>query len=172
LAALLVSMTGGAIVLMVLSGKPPVAGPFSLSSYIGLDPIKQATRSRTAQHENRWDSIEIHYSATQAGNIEQLASLSGLADPGDLNCHFVVCNGVGGKNGQVLSTERWQRQWSISPSRAWQGRGQAIRICIIADGTTTRPTDYQIKRVDTLIDKLRQTFSIRAKAVRYPQDWQ
>ncbi len=171
LASLLASMTAGAIILMALSGKPPLAGPFSLASYVGLDPIAQAVRSRVAQQPERWSGIDVYFSGTKAGNIEQLASLYGLANADDLNCHFVVCNGAGAGNGQVLSTQKWQRQWSIIPGRTWNGRSQTIRICIIADGRDARPTEYQIKRVYALIDKLCQSFRISPKSIRYPENW-
>ena len=172
LAALLVSMTVGAVVLMALSGKPPLAGPFSLSSYIGLDPIKEAVHSQAPQHAERWNSVEVYYSGTRAGNIEQLVSLYGLGGAEDLDCHFVVCNGLGGGNGQILPTEKWQRQWSSIPGRTGRGESQTIRICVIADGTTDRPTDYQIKRVDALIGQLSQNFfNIQPKSIRYPEDW-
>ncbi|MCJ7778774.1 MAG: hypothetical protein MUP16_10715 [Sedimentisphaerales bacterium] len=105
LAALLISMTIGAIVLMALGNNPPSAGPFCLSSYYRLDPIGKAISSRAAQSSYRWNCIEIYYSATKAGNIEQLASLSGLASPEDINCHFVICNGLGAGDGQIQSTE-------------------------------------------------------------------
>ena len=97
LAVLLVSMTAGATVLMALSGNPPTAGPFCLSSYYRLDPIEKVIKSRAAQSPNRWNSIEIYFSGTKAGNIEQLASLEGLSNSAQLNCHFLVCNGLGGR---------------------------------------------------------------------------
>ena len=171
LLALLVSMTAGAIVLMALSGRPPLAGPFSLASYIGLDPIAEALRSRVAQQPQRWRSVEVYFSGTPAGNIEQLTSLYGLPKAEDLNCHFVVCNGAGAGNGQVLSTPRWQRQWSIVSSRAWSGLNQTIRICVIADGKDATHTEYQIKRTYALIEKLSQKFTIQPKSVRYPENW-
>ncbi len=171
LVALLVSMTAGAIILMVLSGRPPLAGPFSLASYIGLDPIAEALRSRVAQQPERWRSVEVHFSSTSAGNIEQLASRYGLSNAKDLNCHFVVCNGAGAGDGQVLSTAKWQRQWPIIPSRAWNSPSQTIRICVIADGRGTPPTEYQIKRTYALIEKLSQKFTIHPKSVRYPESW-
>ena len=93
LVVLLVSMTTGAVVLMALGNHPPSAGPFCLSTYYRLDPIQQAVCSRVAQAPGRWESIEVYYSGTKAGNIDQIASLSGLANSDDINCHFVVCNG-------------------------------------------------------------------------------
>jgi len=170
-AALLVSITVGAIVLMVLGNNPPSAGAFSLSRYYRLDPIEKVILARSPQSPGRWSCIEIYYSSTKAGNIEQLASLSGLANPKDINCHFVICNGLGGDDGQIQSTEKWQRQWSAIPGRTWYGSGQTIRICIIADGKTTLPTDFQIKRVEELVEGLYRKFNIRTESIYYPKDW-
>ena len=171
LAALLVSMTAGAIVLMTLGNNPPSAGPFCLSSYYRLNPVEKAVSSRAAQSPDRWNCIEIYYSGTKAGNIEQLASLNGLASPEDINCHFCLCNGRGGGDGQIQPTEKWQKQWSIIPGRTWYGSGQTIRICVIADGHTCRPTDCQIKRVEALVEELCRKFNIPPKSIYYPNDW-
>ena len=173
LAALLVSMTAGAMVLMALGNNPPSAGLFSLSSYYlhHLDPVEKAIRSHTYQSSGRWGRIEIYYSGTKAGNIEQLASLSGLASAEDINCHFVICNGLGGGDGQIQPTEKWQRQWSIISGRTWYGSGQTIRICVIADGKTTHPTDSQKRRTQVLVEELRRKFGIQRESVYYPSDW-
>ncbi len=171
LAALLVSMTAGTIVLMTLRNEPPSAGPFCLSSYYRLDPVEEAIVSRAAQSPNRWNCIEIYYSDTKAGNIEQIASLNGLTQPGDINCHFVICNGLGGNNGQIQTTEKWLRQWSVIPGKTWYGTGQTIRICIVADGKSSTPTDFQTNRTQTLIEALRKKFDIRPENIYYPGNW-
>jgi len=172
LVVLLVSMTTGAIVLMALGNNPPSEGPFCLSSYYRLDSVEKAILSRACQSPNRWSCVEIYYSGTKAGNIEQLASLSGLASAEDLNCHFVVCNGLGGSDGQIQPTEKWQRQWSIVPGRTWYGNGQTIRICAIADPPRRASlTNCQIKRIETLIEGLCRKFGIQPERVYYPSDW-
>jgi len=171
LAALLISMTSGAIVLMALGNNAPCAGPFCLSNYYRLDPVEKSLSSRAAQFPGRWNRIEIYYSGTKAGNIEQLASLAGLTSPEDINCHFCVCSGLGGENGLIQPTEKWQRQWSIIPDRTWYGSSQTIRICIIADGQINHPTDLQIKRVEALVEGLYRKFDIQPKDIYYPSDW-
>jgi len=171
LAALLLSMTAGTIVLMTLRNEPPSAGPFCLSSYYRLDPVEEALASRAAQSPNRWNCIEIYYSDTKAGNIEQIASLNGLSRQEDINCHFVICNGLGGNNGQIQTTEKWHRQWSIIPGKTWYGTGQTIRICIIADGKSSIPTDFQTNRTHTLIEALRRKFDIHPENIYYPGNW-
>ena len=171
LAVLLISMTAGAIVLMALGSNPPSAGPFCLSIYYRLDPVENAVVSRSCQSPDRWSCIEIYYSGTKAGNIEQLVSLNGLASPEDINCHFVICNGLGGGDGQIQPTEKWQRQWSSIPGRTWYGNGQTIRICIVADGKKADPTDLQIKRTEALVEQMCRSFDIRPQNVYYPSDW-
>jgi len=171
LAALLISMTAGAVVLMALGNNPPSAPAFCLYSYYRLDPVENAIISRAAQSPDRWSCIEIYYSGTKAGNIEQLSSLNGLASPEDINCHFCIYNGLGGDDGQIEPTRKWQSQWSIIPGRTWYGSGQTIRICIIAVGKTAPPTDFQIKRTEALVERLCRKFDIGSESVYYPSDW-
>jgi len=174
LAALLVSMTVGAVVLMALGNNPPSAGVFSLSTYYlkNLDSVEEAVRSSAYQSPGRWDRIEIYYSGTKAGNIGQLASLSGLAGTEDINCHFVICNGLGAGDGQIQSTEKWIRQWSLISGRTWYGSGKTMRICVIADGKSTLPTDSQRQMTRELVKELRRRFEIQTDSVYYPNNWQ
>lgn len=171
LAMLLASMTFGAIILMALGHHPPSAGPFSLWTYYRLDPVRKAISSPAAQSPDRWNRIEIYYSGTKSGNIEHLVSHSGLANPDDANFHFCLCNGSGGEDGQIQSTEKWKRQWPPIPGPAWYGTSQTIRICIISDGKTMPMTDSQIKRIEILLDELCRKFHIRPESISYPSDW-
>ena len=56
LAALLASMTVGAIVLMALGNNAPSAGPFTLASYYKLKPIKEAASCQVGPSAKRWSS--------------------------------------------------------------------------------------------------------------------
>ena len=172
LAALLISMTVGAIVLMALGSNPPSAGAFCLSSYYRLNPIDKAIQSRVVQSSGRWNRVEIYYSGTKAGNVEQLASLAGLPRSEDINCHFIVCNGLGGQDGQIQTTEKWQKQWSVIPGSTWAGTSRTVRICVVADGRTRRPTDFQVKRAAMLVEGLFRKFHIQPEFIFYPGDWQ
>lgn len=171
LAAPLASMTTGAIVLMALGHNPPSAGPFSLWTYQRLDPVKDALASDAPQSRGRWNRIEIHYSGTRAGSIEQLASVNGLARPQEANFHFCLCNGLGGGEGEIQTAEKWKQQLSADPGHAWYGTGRTIRICLVADGKTTHPTDCQIKRLQVLVETLRERFDIAPDAIDYPSNW-
>jgi hypothetical protein len=171
LAMLLASMTIGAIVLMTMGHNPPSAGAFSLWSYIRLDPVREMIYSKETQSPGRWSWIEIYYSGTKSGNINELASLSGLSDSKNINCHFCIYNGAGGNDGQIQATEKWQKQQSAPGSNKWNGSEQAIRICIVSDGRATRPTDCQIKRTQVLVTELCKNFNIKQASIFYPNDW-
>jgi len=166
LGALLVSMTVGAFVLMVLGNNHPSAGPFCLSAYYRLTAVDQAVLSKACQAPNRWTSIEIFFSGTKS---------SGMKHPSgalDASCHFIVCNGAGSGDGEIQATDLWQKQWSVQPSRTWQGSNKTIRICLIGDGAQTLPTDYQLKRLEMLLEALCRKFHIPAKSVFLPTDCQ
>ncbi|MHC4124110.1 MAG: hypothetical protein ACYSSI_11090 [Planctomycetota bacterium] len=171
LVILLISMTVCTTVLMLLSNNPPSAGPFCLASYYNLGSVEKAVISRAAQSSSRWNSIEVYYSTTKAGNIQQLASLAGLSSPDDLNCHFVICNGLGGRDGQIMPTEKWQRQWSVIPDHTWYGSVQTIRICVIANGRTSFCTDFQKKRTEAVVEHLFRKFSVKPDNVYFPTNW-
>lgn len=171
LVVLLVSMTTGAVVLMALGNHPPSAGPFCLSTYYRLDPVRETISSREAQSSQRWEYVEVYYSGTKAGNIEQLASLSGLVSSDDINCHFVICNGLGGSDGQIQTSEKWQQQWSVIPDNTWYGSSKTIRICLVADGKGIRPTNSQIRRAEALVEALVLKFNVPAANVFYPANW-
>ena len=169
---LLASMTAGTIVLMALGNNPPLAGAFCLSRYYRLDPIDEIIVSRAVQFPGRWSRIEICYSGTKTGNINQLASLGGLANPDEVNCHFVICNGSGGGNGQIQVTERWQRQEPIITDRHNGKSNKTIRICIISDGETILPTDFQVKRKEALVEGLLRKFDIKSDSIYHSDSWQ
>jgi hypothetical protein len=166
LGALLVSMTVGAFVLMALGNNPPSAGPFCLSAYYRLTSVDQAVRSKACQAPNRWTAIEIFFSGTKGGSLQQPTGAA------DMNCHFVICNGAGAGDGEIQASEQWQKQWSIQPGRTWQGSDKTIRICLIGDGVQTMPTDYQLKRLEMLLEALCRKFRIPASAVFLPTDCQ
>jgi hypothetical protein len=166
LAALLVSMTVGAFVLMALGNNPPSAGPFCLAAYYRLDSVDHAIQSKACQSPHRWNSIEIYFSGTKRGSLAQPAGAV------DMDCHFLICNGAGGGNGEIQASENWQKQWSLRTSRTWQGSDRTIRICLIGDGVTTMPTNYQLKRLETLLEALCRKFGISADSVYLPSDCQ
>jgi len=181
LICLVVAMTTGAAVLMALDHQSISAGAFSLASYSSLGPIADIIATRELAKSDsprgdrvatgRWDKIEVFYSNTRGGNLNQLASLNGLTSAEDVNFHFLVCNGLGGIDGQIQPTEKWLNQWSALPGGVWYGSSTTIRICVISEGKT-KASDYQISRTEELIQRLSRKFNIHLSNIIYPEDWQ
>ncbi len=175
-----ISITLGAVILNALGHNPPSAGAFCLSRYYSLSPVKKAILSRADQFMRRWSQIEIDYSGTESGNIEQLALLSGMDSPDDVNYHFIICNGNGGKDGLIQPTEKWQRQSPIIPGQSRNDEAvfcetlteETIYICVIADNENSFPTDSQVKRTEELVEGLCRKFNIQPESISYADSWQ
>jgi len=176
-----VSITLGAIILNALGHNPPSAGAFCLSRYYRLGSVKKTILSRADQSPGRWSRIEIYVSVPESGNVEQLASLSDVG--GDehinpvretkekvsldrdtvyngVNCHFVICNGRVGHDGQILPTEKWQKQSpvlarpsrdrSVIPGESWNGR-PLLQSASSGSSKYQRSTDfYEIPNDQTI----------------------
>ncbi len=177
-----VSIILAAIILNALGHNPPSAGAFCLSRYYRLGSVKKAIRSQADQLPGRWSRIEIYYNGTESGNIESAFGKSSDVDAEEninpvrdtkekvsngVNCHFIICNGRVGHDGQIQPTEKWQQQSLVSHYSK-----QTIRICVIVDDKAKTPTDFQIKRTEALVEELCRKFHIQPESIRYPADWQ
>ncbi len=177
-----ISIALGTIILNALGHNPPSAGAFCLSRYYRLGSVKKAIRSHADQLPGRWSRIEIYYSGTESGNI--VSAFGGAGDVSadehinpvreqnekvskGVNCHFIICNGRVGYDGQIQPTEKWQQQSLLSHYSK-----QTIRICVIVDDKAKTPTDFQIKRTEALVEELCRKFHIQPESIRYPADWQ
>ncbi|MHC4280611.1 MAG: hypothetical protein ACYSUJ_10710 [Planctomycetota bacterium] len=135
----LLAILAGLVLLQSLGTAPRKADAFSLSDFYKLKPVDKVLVSRTQQYRDRWSRINIIFSGTRAGDIDQLSSLSGLRKPEDINYHFVICNGFGGVDGLIQPTEKWQRQWSTTPNLNTSSGERIIRICVISDAKNPPP---------------------------------
>ena len=186
LVALLASIVFCTIILNALGHNPPSAGAFCLSQYYSLVPVEKLVRSREVQRPRYFKWIEICYSEggsrdrfASGSNIqvEQSGLLSSFSDQEEIDCHFVIYNGLTGHDGKIKPTEKWNRQLLANrpadnnKQRARQSE-QTIYICVVMDGQSTQPTNFQIKRVQVLIEELCREFNIKSESILYPNNWQ
>jgi len=165
------AMTFGALVLLGLDGRPLSAGAFSLASYSDLNSIEQILSTVRESSPNRWDSIEIYYSNTSGGDIDQISSINGYTSSDDVNFHFLVCNGYGRADGFIESSRKWENQWSCISGGDWFGSGRTVRICVVGDGRENFATDSQLRRVNVIAENLSRRFGINMKNISYPEGW-
>jgi len=172
LASLLASMTIGAVVLLALDRRPLPAGAFSLASYSRLNSVDDIIQAQAPLMAGRWSNVEVYYSRTAGGNMEQLASLAGLSNSKDVNFHFVIYNGRGAGDGQIETTQRWLRQLSCLPTGSMLTNTGTIRVCIVGESKSAPATDSQLKRTGALVEQLARTFKIAPVNIYYPANWE
>lgn len=170
--SLIASMTVGALVLMALDNHSITAGAFSLASYTNLSPVEKIASDSLRSKVQQWDYIEVYYSGTISGNVDQLAKFAGLSSSEEVNFHFLVCNGTGCQDGRIQATARWNSQAAALPATNWTGPSQTIRICVVADGVRALATDTQIQRTTDMAESLAREFNIPKDNISYPPNWQ
>ena len=182
LVALLVSIVLCTIILNALGHNPPSAGAFCLSRYYRLVPVEKLIRSREVQRPRYWKWIEIYYSEGGSGDrvasgsnmqVEQSGSLSNVSGQEEIDCHFIIYNGLSGHDGQIKPTEKWNRQLPAnrptdSNKRRTRQNEQTIYISIVTNGQNPQFTNFQIKRAEVLADELCREFNIKSESILYP----
>lgn len=164
-------MTIGAIILMALDNHSLSAGAFSLVGYTNLDPIEQVTLNSVMLDKQKWDFIEVYYSRTDAGDIEDITRFNGLTNTEDVNFHFLVCNGNPEADGKIQATTKWRKQRPALGGQDFSGNNRTVRICVVADRLKSLPTDCQLKRATELVEVLARKFDVSPQRISYPADW-
>jgi hypothetical protein len=186
LVTLLVSIIVCTIILNILGHNPPSAGAFCLSQYNRLVPVEKLVGSRDVQRLGYWMGIEIYFSECKVNNrvvsgsncrIEKSDSLSSISVLEGNSCHFIIHNGLTGYDGQIEPTVKWNKQLpadcSVDSSKQQAAHNvQTLYICIAMNDQSTQPTNFQIKRVQALVEELCREFNINSESVLYPSNWQ
>lgn len=139
-----------------------------------------------ALDRQRWTAIVIHHSGSPAGDaasIERRHVEAGLAG---LGYHFVIGNGQGLEDGQVVAGYRWDRQYAgahVAPCSAAERavllaaapRGtlpdaaalneHAVAICLVGNGDRRPFTARQLRETLALVRTLQAELGIRSEAV-------
>ena len=186
LVALLISIVLCTIILNVLGHNPPSAGAFCLSQYYRLVPVEKLIRSREVRRPRYWKWIEIYYSEGDSDvrvasgsniKVEQSGSLSSVSDQEDIDCHFIIYNGLTGHDGKIKPTEKWNRQLPANRpannnKRRARQQEQTIYISIVTTVQYPQPTNFQIKRAEVLAEELCREFNINSESILYPNNGQ
>lgn len=119
--------------------------------------------------DGRWQAIVIHHSGTSAGTVEEIARLHRQWGLPTLGYHFVIGNGNGEPDGDVLAGPRWiarepgahvaARPGGASPDAAWFNE-HAIGICLIGNGERRAFTDAQMANLVRHVRQLQAAYGI------------
>jgi hypothetical protein len=123
----------------------------------------------------RWQAIVVHHSGSHTGSADTIARQQSR-DWGfpSMGYHFVIGNGNGQHNGQIVAGPRWfaqeggahvaDRGPDAQPSAAWFN-DNAIGICLVGNGESRDFTDEQLKSLTSLVRELQRKCDIPASRV-------
>ena len=151
-AILLFSMAVLTVLLAVLGRGPTGVSAFSLSCYNSLLPIEQVIRSQAYQSPSRWSDIRVCYRGSEEFDLAQ--GRHELAD-----CHFIVLG-----DGRIVPTAKWQEQSSVDT-------GSWLQILVCVAGTSETISDFQVSRVQSLLEELSRRFEIEQDLLIFPSCW-
>ncbi|MFI5382588.1 MAG: N-acetylmuramoyl-L-alanine amidase [Tepidisphaerales bacterium] len=133
--------------------------PLKLTSLLAVEPLDRIFRTEVAIDDARWKSLYIHHSKTVSGDATTLPT-----DAGGLDDHFIIGNGDGADDGEILISPRWLTQAAAMPN----GRkfdADCICICLVGDLDGAAPTTAQVHRLGELVRTLQSRFHIPATKI-------
>lgn len=176
-ASLLLAMTVMTGLLSVLTGAPspltltPAASVVdSADSGSWLDEVL-APASR--QQGPAWDGIVIHHSASIQGSLNSITRQHELQGLAGLGYHFIIGNGNGAEDGELLVGYRWQGQHPgahVAGPMSEQYNSTKIGICLVGDGDSRGFSQEQMSTLMQLVRGLQAEFGIPDEAVELHRD--
>jgi N-acetyl-anhydromuramyl-L-alanine amidase AmpD len=109
-----------------------------------------------------WKYIVIHHSETKRGNAMIFENYHrnsrGLKD--GLAYHFVIGNGTDSGDGEIETSNRWERQ--IAGAHCYDNKinAESIGVCLVGDFNKSQPTARQMKSLLNIIADLQKRYGI------------
>lgn len=129
----------------------------------------EAAESPAPVDAGRWQAIVIHHSGSSAGTLEDIARQHRGWGLPSIGYHFVIGNGNGEPDGDVLACPRWTnrepgahvaaRPEGASPDAAWFNE-HAIGICLVGNGERRSFTDAQLASLVRQVRQLQAAYGI------------
>jgi hypothetical protein len=171
-ASLLISMTvvGGGLFLMergpVAAAEGMTLTPLMATS--GVESLEGIFATRSKIKPQQWQAVVIHDSGTPHGNQASLDALARANNLKGLGYQFVIGNGNGMEDGEILVSHRWRDQLpgahAAGAQADWFNR-HSIGVCLVGDGNRTRPTRAQMESLVRLTNSLCRELSIPGNRV-------
>jgi hypothetical protein len=157
LTALFVSMTFGALALMVME-TPPIsvtAQPLAVLSPPPAGAAEVVYDTASAISRGKWACVVVHSAADRSSPVAQ-------------GCHFIIDRDNAGV-WRVVATENWHKQ---QDGRHIAGllRSQSIGVCVIGDFSARQPDTGQFDRLVELVNAVQEVCRIPADKVYLMSD--
>ena len=113
-----------------------------------------------------WRHIVIHHSATDAGSAAAFDRYHrDVRGWQGLGYHFVIGNGRGAPDGELVASKRWLGQCAGAHAGSDTYNESGIGICLVGDFEHARPTVKQMARLREIVETLMERFDIPASNV-------
>ncbi len=175
-ASLLLAMTVMTGLLSLLTGAPstlkltPAASAVSGQPGDWVDGVLTPADSIAGP---KWDGIVIHHTASIQGSLDTVTRQHEMQGLNGLGYHFLIGNGNGAEDGELLVGYRWQGQHPgahVAGPRSEQYNATKIGICLIGDGDSRAFTPEQLSTLMQLVRGLQEKFDIPDEAVELHRD--
>ena len=154
---------------LLIPGRPANSAPAG-GKQTSTSPGAAVQRAidRAPVSPKRWKYIVIHHSGMDEGTLKSLDRYhreerhmeNGLA------YHFLIGNGHGMGDGEIAVGNRWKEQLDGGHLRSEEQNKIALGICLIGNFDKTRPTEKQLKNLESLIRALLKRCELSGSAVK------
>lgn len=137
--------------------------PALMSTTRGSESIDDIYKTRTSLDRKRWTSIVIHHSGAPVGTLASLDAEARKMNLKGVGYHFLIGNGNGIGDGDIVVTHRWLDQ---APGAHVGGRDadrynlHSVGICMVGDGNRKNFTEAQLRSLEELVASLSRTLSV------------
>jgi hypothetical protein len=139
-----------------------------LMATTGVETLEGIFATRQQIKPQQWQALVIHDSGTPHGNQASLDAAARAANLKGLGYQFVIGNGNGMEDGEILVSHRWRDQvpgaHAAGNQADWFNR-HSIGICLVGDGNRTRPTRAQMESLVRLANSLCRELNIPGNRV-------
>jgi LysM repeat protein len=150
---------------------PVRSAPSAAPSAPKTDVSIQRAIDRAPVSPGRWKYIVIHHSGAGEGTLKSIDRYhreerhmeNGLA------YHFLIGNGNGMGDGEIAAGNRWRQQLDGGHLRSDQQNKIALGICLIGNFDNSKPTEKQLRSLETLVRALLTRCKLSASAVKTHQ---
>lgn len=122
---------------------------------------------------SNWSAVVVHGTGTTEGSADALHAAHVKLGYGGLGYHFVIHNGRGGADGEVVPSPRWRNQYAGNYCRGadadWFNK-HGVGICLVGDFDRHPPTDAQKQALIGLVRRLQDKLMIPSERVVLPSD--
>lgn len=136
-----------------------------------LDPALLKLLDETRITRKKWKYIVIHHSATESGSAKgmDLYHRQERHMENGLAYHFVIGNGKGMGDGEVVIGQRWTDQIRGGHLASESLNEQSVGICLVGNFDDNKPTQKQMNHLHALVDYLMRGCGLSGAAIKTHQ---